>query len=85
VSSQKAIKRHACPCSWKSSQTVKCSFPEKHLGSLSSKNELLAFPYGRYDDQVDALVQGLAHKRPSYLWEDEDDTSTGGMPLIVGI
>jgi predicted phage terminase large subunit-like protein len=38
------------------------------LGDL--ENELFAFPNGRYDDQVDALIQALAHKRPTYLWDD---------------
>ena len=36
------------------------------LGDL--EDELLAFPNGRYDDQVDALFQALAYKRPSSLW-----------------
>jgi predicted phage terminase large subunit-like protein len=34
------------------------------------ENELFAFPNGRYDDQVDALVQALAYKRPTPLWSD---------------
>jgi predicted phage terminase large subunit-like protein len=34
------------------------------------ENEIFAFPNGRYDDQVDALFQALAHARPAYLWDD---------------
>jgi predicted phage terminase large subunit-like protein len=34
------------------------------------ENELFAFPNGRYDDQVDALFQALAHECPAYLWND---------------
>jgi len=33
------------------------------------ENELFAFPNGRNDDQVDAFVQALAHKRSPYLSE----------------
>jgi predicted phage terminase large subunit-like protein len=46
------------------------------------ENEIFAFPNGRYDDQVDALIQALAHKCPRLLWDD--GTPTGlGMPLIA--
>ena len=31
---------------------------------VDHENEIFAFPNGRYDDQVDALVQALAYKRP---------------------
>ena len=31
------------------------------------ENELFAFPNGRYDDQVDAVIQALAHKRKAIL------------------
>ena len=34
------------------------------------ENELFAFPNGRYDDQVDAIFQALAHKRPTPLYTD---------------
>jgi predicted phage terminase large subunit-like protein len=34
------------------------------------ENELLAFPNGRYDDQVDALFQALAYKRPISAFDD---------------
>ena len=34
------------------------------------ENELFAFPDGRYDDQVDAIVQALAYKRPTPLYTD---------------
>ena len=33
------------------------------------ENELFAFPNGRYDDQVDAVIQALAHKLSPY-WND---------------
>jgi predicted phage terminase large subunit-like protein len=42
------------------------------------ENELFAFP-GRYDDQVDALVQALTYEYP-FLWNDEG--SGLFMPLI---
>ena len=48
---------------------VKCFSPGKHLGSPTSKPSFLRFPNGRYDDQVDALIQGLAYKRPAE-WND---------------
>jgi predicted phage terminase large subunit-like protein len=32
--------------------------------------ELFAFPYGRNDDQVDSMIQALAHGRPSWPWND---------------
>ena len=35
------------------------------------ENELFAFPNGRFDDQVDAVIQALAYKRPSALWSDD--------------
>jgi predicted phage terminase large subunit-like protein len=35
------------------------------------ENELLAFPNGRHDDQVDALMQGLAYKRKISVFSDE--------------
>ena len=34
------------------------------------ENELFAFPNGRYDDQVDALIQALAYERRAPLWND---------------
>ena len=34
------------------------------------ENELFAFPNGRYDDQVDAVIQALAYKRPTPFWND---------------
>jgi predicted phage terminase large subunit-like protein len=34
------------------------------------ENELFAFPNGRHDDQVDAIVQALAYKRPTPLYTD---------------
>jgi len=43
-------------------------FPRKAIVDL--ENELFAFPNGRYDDQVDALIQALAYERPTFLWND---------------
>ena len=37
-------------------------FPREAPWLVALVNELLAFPNGRYDDQVDALVQALAHR-----------------------
>jgi predicted phage terminase large subunit-like protein len=34
------------------------------------ENELFAFPNGRYDDQVDAIIQALTYKRPTPLYTD---------------
>jgi predicted phage terminase large subunit-like protein len=45
-------------------------FPEEAAWLIDFENELFAFPNGRYDDQVDALFQALAHERPGYLWDD---------------
>ncbi len=45
-------------------------FPEQAPWLLDLESELFAFPNGRYDDQVDALVQALAHQRPVFLWDD---------------
>jgi predicted phage terminase large subunit-like protein len=40
-------------------------FPEKAPWLEDLEHELLAFP-GRHDDQVDALIQGLAYKREEF-------------------
>jgi hypothetical protein len=45
-------------------------FPNEASWLVDHENELFAFPNGRYDDQVDALVQALAHKRPTPLYND---------------
>jgi predicted phage terminase large subunit-like protein len=45
-------------------------FPREAPWLVDLESELFAFPNGRYDDQVDALVQALAHKRPTFLWSD---------------
>ena len=34
------------------------------------ENENFAFPNGRYDDQVDALIQALAYERRTPVWSD---------------
>jgi predicted phage terminase large subunit-like protein len=47
---------------------------------IDFENELVAFPSGRYDDQVDALIQALEYRRPSFLW-DADGPTGWGMPL----
>jgi predicted phage terminase large subunit-like protein len=44
-------------------------FPTSETWLANFEAELLAFPHGRYDDQVDALIQGLAYKRPAE-WND---------------
>ena len=38
-------------------------FPEEAPWLIDLENELFAFPNGRNDDQVDALIQALAHER----------------------
>jgi phage terminase large subunit-like protein len=45
-------------------------FPREAPWLVDFENELLAFPNGRHDDQVDAVFQALAHKRPTSLWDD---------------
>jgi predicted phage terminase large subunit-like protein len=45
-------------------------FPREAPWLVDLENELFAFPNARYDDQVDALVQALAYKRPTFLWSD---------------
>jgi predicted phage terminase large subunit-like protein len=45
-------------------------FPREAPWLVDFENELLAFPNGRYDDQVDALIQALAYKRPISLFDD---------------
>jgi predicted phage terminase large subunit-like protein len=45
-------------------------FPSQAPWLVDLENELFAFPNGPYDDQVDALIQALAHKRPASLWND---------------
>jgi predicted phage terminase large subunit-like protein len=45
-------------------------FPREAPWLVDLENELFAFPNGRYDDQVDAVVQALAHKRPTSLYND---------------
>jgi predicted phage terminase large subunit-like protein len=44
--------------------------PERAPWLIDFEDELFAFPNSRYDDQVDALFQALAHERPPYLWDD---------------
>ena len=43
--------------------------PKRHPGSFACEKELFAFPNGRYDDQVDAVIQALAHKPLSPFME----------------
>ena len=45
-------------------------FPEQAPWLLDLESELFAFPNGLHDDQVDALTQALAHKPPTFLWND---------------
>jgi predicted phage terminase large subunit-like protein len=44
-------------------------FPREAPWLVDLENELFAFPNGRYDDQVDAVIQALAHK-PKPVWND---------------
>jgi predicted phage terminase large subunit-like protein len=44
-------------------------FPREAPWLVDFENELFAFPNGRYDDQVDAVIQALAHK-PKPVWND---------------
>jgi predicted phage terminase large subunit-like protein len=42
-------------------------FPQRAGWLDAFIRELLSFPGGRHDDQVDALVQGLAYQRGQWL------------------
>jgi predicted phage terminase large subunit-like protein len=53
-------------------------FPREAPWLADFETELLAFPNGSYDDQVDALIQGLAYKRPA-----ESDASLPGFENFV--
>jgi predicted phage terminase large subunit-like protein len=44
--------------------------PEEAPWLVDFENELFAFPNGRYDDQVDALIQALAYKSRAALYTD---------------
>jgi predicted phage terminase large subunit-like protein len=46
-------------------------FPEKASWLEDFENELLAFP-GRHDDQVDALIQGMAWQREGFGFQQSD-------------
>ena len=48
-------------------------FPEKAPWLEDLENELLAFP-GRHDDQVDALIQGLAWQREGFGFQQSGRT-----------
>src|SRR5258707_7202145 len=51
-------------------------FPEKAPWLEDLENELLAFP-GRHDDQVDALIQGLAYQREGFGFVHQSRTIVG--------
>jgi predicted phage terminase large subunit-like protein len=55
--------------------------PRKARWLSDFENEIFAFPNGTYDDQVDALIQALAHQCP-HLWDDGPATGSG-MPMIA--
>jgi predicted phage terminase large subunit-like protein len=45
-------------------------FPKEAPWLAAFENEVFGFPNGRYDDQVDALIQGLAYKRATPVYSD---------------
>ncbi len=45
-------------------------FPREAPWLVDFENELFAFPNGRYDDQVDAVIQALAHKGQRHIYND---------------
>jgi predicted phage terminase large subunit-like protein len=53
-------------------------FPEEVPWLVDFENELFAFPNGRFDDQVDALIQALAYKL-----RDWNDDALGGLPFLL--
>jgi predicted phage terminase large subunit-like protein len=53
-------------------------FPEVAPWLVDFENELFGFPNGRYDDQVDALIQALAYKL-----RDWNDAALGGLPFLL--
>jgi predicted phage terminase large subunit-like protein len=54
-------------------------FPEEAPWLVDLENELFAFPDGRYDDQVDALVQALAYQPRGFLWNDASLKGLGNL------
>jgi predicted phage terminase large subunit-like protein len=56
-------------------------FPREAPWLADFETELLAFPNGSYDDQVDALIQGLAYKRPA----EYDAALPGFENLVTGL
>jgi predicted phage terminase large subunit-like protein len=46
--------------------TNRMFLPREAPWLVPCENELFAFPNGRYDDQVDAVIQALAHKLSPY-------------------
>jgi len=52
--------------------------PEEAPWLVDFENELFGFPNGRYDDQVDALIQALAYKL-----RDWNDAALGGLPFLL--
>jgi predicted phage terminase large subunit-like protein len=47
------------------------------------EGEIFVFPNGRYDDQVDALIQGLAYERPTALYNEA--VSKGFERFVTGL
>ena len=45
-------------------------FPRQAPWLADFQDEVVVFPNGRYDDQVDALIQGLAYKRATSVYND---------------
>jgi len=45
-------------------------FPNQASGLADLETELLAFPNGLYDDQVDSISQALGHEVSEYGWND---------------
>ena len=48
-------------------------FPNQAAWLAEFEHEVFGFPNGRYNDQVDALSQALAHGKPSYELSDESN------------
>jgi predicted phage terminase large subunit-like protein len=58
-------------------------FPREAPWLADLEDEVVVFPGGRNDDQVDGLVQGLAYKRPTALWNEA--ASKGLERLTTGL
>ena len=58
-------------------------FPREAPWLAELENELFAFPNGRHDDQVDAIIQALAYQPAIFLYSGYSNASPN--PLIYNL